>query len=96
MLACQQYQPVPKVSIDRLAAWVDAISECYIHDRDGFANVHENVETVLDWMEVPKEWKAVVRVMADGAHYYGEGVWWAKHVDPSTREDWMDEFWEQN
>jgi hypothetical protein len=33
--------------------------------------------------------------MADGWSYYGATIWYAKHVDPSQRQDWMDEYWDQ-
>jgi hypothetical protein len=96
MLACQHYLPVPTVTIDKLADWVSLVEPAYWHDLDGYANVHEHVEDVLTFFDVPNEWKAVVRVMAQGAHYYSEDVWYAKHVDPSQRKDWMDEYWAQN
>jgi hypothetical protein len=96
MLACQEVSPVTRVTMDRLAAWIWIVEETYWHDLDGWTNVHEHVEDVLDYFGVPYEWKAVVRTMAQGCHYYGEDTWYAKHVDPSQRKDWMEEYWEQN
>ena len=88
--------PTTRVRVDQLAGWISIVEETYIHDLDGFTNVQDHVEEVLDFFEVPKEWKAIVRVMAQGAHYYGEDTWYAKHVDPSCRKDWMEEYWDQN
>jgi hypothetical protein len=84
------------VTAKQFAAWVRLVEDCYFHNLAGYGNVHENVETCLTYFDVPKEWKAVVRVMADGAHYYGEGIWMAKYAG-HRREDWMSkEFWDQN
>ena len=88
--------PTCKVAVHQLAGWISLIEDCYIHDLGGWANVHEHVEDVLTYFEVPPEWRAIVRVMSQGAHYYSEDTWWAKHVDPSQRKDWMDEYWDQN
>jgi hypothetical protein len=84
---------IETIMLEKLANWVWGVEDFYYHDLDGYSNVHEHVEDCLTYFGVPNEWKAVVRVMADGWSYYGESVWYAKHVDPSTREAWMEEFW---
>ncbi len=96
MLDCQTYSPMRKLNIDRLAEWISLVEPAYWHDLDGWNVVHEHVEAVLDYFEVPKEWKAVVRTMAQGAHYYGEDVWYSKYVDPAYRKNWMVDYWDQN
>jgi hypothetical protein len=88
--------PMRAVTVQQLAEWVRMVEDCYYHDLDGYGVVHEHVDEVLHQLDVPKEWKTVVRVMADGAHYYGEGIWMAKYVG-HHREEWMSqEFWDQN
>jgi hypothetical protein len=58
--------------------------------------MHEHVEDTLTYFGVPNEWKAVVRVVAQGASYYGEGIWMAKYAG-HAREGWMSqEYWDQN
>ena len=95
MLACQQYSPMTKVSIDKLAGWISLVEECYYHNLD-YSVMHEHVEDTLEFFGVPNEWKAVVRVMAQGASYYSEDTWYAKHVDESQRKAWMNPYWDQN
>jgi hypothetical protein len=85
--------PMRAITVRHLADWVRLIEVCYCHDLDGYGVVTEHVEDALEYFDVPMEWRAIVRVMAQGADYYGEGVWRAKHVDPASREPWMDEYW---
>lgn len=83
------------VSAKQFADWVRLVDDCYYHDLD-YQAMHEHVEDCLTYFGVPNEWRAVVRTMAQGCHYYGEDTWYAKHIDPSQRKDWMEEYWDHN
>ena len=54
----------------------------------------DNWQLVLDYFDCPKAWQEPIRVMADGWSYYGATIWYAKYVDPTQRDCWMDEYWE--
>lgn len=59
----------------QLAEYVDLVQPCYYHNLDNWAVIRQHANEVLEWFDCPAAWRPVVRVMAQGADYYGEEDW---------------------
>jgi hypothetical protein len=61
--------------------WVSLIGPCLHHNLGGYGEVQAHIQTVFAFFDVPEFWREPVRVMAQGAYYYGADDWMRRFAD---------------
>jgi len=78
------------MTMDKFVEYIKLVEPCLYQE----TWASEYIWEVLNYFDCPKEWREPVRVMAEGWSYYSADLWYAKYVDPSQRERYMDEYWD--
>jgi hypothetical protein len=61
------------------AHWVGLLTPILQHSNSYTEEMHQ-IECIWAWFEVPEFWREPVRVMAQGAYYYGADEWMGQHT----------------
>jgi hypothetical protein len=61
------------------AEWVGMLEPIFYHT-ERYTDQLAQIAAVFNYFEVPEFWREPVRVMAQGASYYGAEEWMAKHT----------------